>query len=385
LCLTLVAAPAAALDLARFDQDFARLLDEDRVPGGAYAVIEGERILQMAGHGRRMVAGIEQVTPETVFRVASVSKPFAAHLTALLVEEGWLTWDEPLRRHLPEFRLADPAHSEQLQVQHLLGQSVGVVPNAYDNLLDASQSLNQILPQFARLDPICRPGECYTYQNVLFSLIEPVIEGATDRRFEDLLEERVFQPLAMNDSSLGLEAYRASANRAVAHVRVSRHLPWVPARSNENYYRAAPAAGVNASARDLARWLIAQMGHRPELIGEDELRILTESRVRTSRELRRREWRELLSDAHYALGWRVYRVGEDTLYLHSGWVRGFVAEVAYSRHRQIGLAVLLNAESRALSRITTTFWRQVFDADAPGLTAAASTASEGSAMAGGVK
>jgi beta-lactamase class C len=181
LGLLLVSVPASALDPARFAADFARLLDEDRVPGGAYAIVEGERILQMAGHGRRMVAGNEPVTPETVFRIASVSKPFAAHLTALLVEEGWLTWDEPLRRHVPEFRLADVDHSDQLQVRHILGQSVGVVPNAYDNLLDASQSLNQILPQFARLEPICRPGECYTYQNVLFALIEPVLEGATDR------------------------------------------------------------------------------------------------------------------------------------------------------------------------------------------------------------
>jgi beta-lactamase class C len=385
LGLMLVAVPASALDLARFDQDFAHLLAEDRVPGGAYAIVEGERILQMAGHGRRVVAGGEPVTPETVFRIASVSKPFAAHLTALLVEEGWLSWDEPLRRHVPEFRLADVAHSDQLQVQHILGQSAGVVPNAYDNLLDASQSLNQILPQFARLDPICRPGECYTYQNVLFSLIEPVIEGTTDRRFEDLLEERVFQPLGMNDSSIGLEAYRASANRAIAHVRVSRHLPWVPATSNENYYRVAPAAGVNASARDLALWLIAQMGHRPELIGENALRALTESRVRTSRELRRREWRDLLSNAHYALGWRVYEIGEDTLYLHSGWVRGFVAEVAYSRQRQVGLAVLLNAESRALSRITTTFWRQVFETEDAASTAEGSTVSGSASIVGGVR
>jgi beta-lactamase class C len=381
-CLMLLAAPVPALDLDRFDQDFVRLLEDDRVPGGAYAIVEDDRILRLAGHGRRVVGAAERVTPETVFRIASVSKPFAAHLTALLVEEGWLSWDEPLRRRLPEFRLADVAHSDQLQVRHILGQSAGVVPNAYDNLLDASQSLNQILPQFARLDPICRPGECYTYQNVLFSLIEPVIEGATDRRFEDLLEERIFQPLGMSDSSIGLEAYRASANRAMAHVRVSRHLPWVPAISNENYYRVAPAAGVNTSARDLASWLIAQLGHRPDLIGERALQTLTESRVRTSRELRRREWSDLLSNAHYALGWRVYQIGEDTLYLHSGWVRGFVAEVAYSRRREIGLAVLLNAESRALGRITTTFWRQVFEAEEPAPAVAVSEAANASSIAG---
>lgn len=362
--LVLVCGSSLALDLEYFDREFSRLLESDRVPGGAYAVVEGDRVLSMTGHGVRSMAAPEPVTAETVFRVASVSKPFAAQLTAVLVGEGILSWSDPVRQSLPQFELADSNYANELQIQHLIGQSVGVVPNAYDNLLDASQSLNQILPQFAQLQPLCRPGECYTYQNVLFALIEPIIESATSQRYEDLLGERVFRPLNMHSSSVGLEAFRHADNRAVAHVRASRRLPWMPAISNANYYRVAPAAGVNSSANDLAEWLIAQMGHRPSVIGGSQLTELTESRVRTTRELRRREWRALLTDAHYALGWRVYRLGEETIYLHSGWVRGFVAEVAYSRQRQIGLVVLLNAETRALNEITTTFWREVFKSPA---------------------
>jgi hypothetical protein len=86
---------------------------------------------------------------------------------------------------------------------------------------------------------------------------------------------------------------------------------------------------------------------------------LTTKQVRTTRDLRRRGWRDLLTDAHYGLGWRIYTIGEEEIYLHSGWVRGFVAEVAFSRDRQVGLAVLLNAESSALNEFTTGFWRQV--------------------------
>jgi len=360
LVLMVLATPVVlALELDEFDRDFARSLENDRVPGGAYAIVEGGRIVAASGHGVRSLGEPAPVTPETVFRVASVSKPFAAQLTAMLVGEGRLSWNDPVRRSVPEFSLADTEHAESLQIQHLLGQSGGIVPNAYDNLLDASQPLDRILPHFARLEPLCRPGECYTYQNVLFSLVAPAIEAATSRGYEELLAERVFQPLEMTHSSTGLDAFRGAANRAVAHVRVSRHLPWVPATSNANYYRVAPAAGVNSSVLDLGRWLIAQLGHRPDVIDQTQLETLTRSRVRTRRELRRRGWRDLLTDAHYGLGWRVYRLGEETIYLHSGWVRGFVAEVAYSRQRQIGIAVLLNAETRALNEISTRFWRQV--------------------------
>ncbi|MEN1728571.1 MAG: serine hydrolase domain-containing protein [Pseudomonadota bacterium] len=358
LAALLVAGPCQAIDLNRFDQRFEALLQEDGVPGGAYAIVRGDQVVQAAGHGVRTIGTASAVTPETVFRIASVSKPFAAHLTALLVDEGALSWDQPIREHVPEFTLADTAHAEALEIQHLLGQSAGIVPNAYDNLLNANQSLERILPQFARVESLCQPGRCYTYQNVLFALIQPAIEASTQTDYDELLAERIFNPLNMHDSSTGLAAFRAAENRAVAHVRVSRRLPWIPATTNENYYRVAPAAGINASARDLAQWLIAQLGHRPDVIADAQIEAVTEARVRTARELRRRAWRDLLSDAHYGLGWRIYQVGQDTLFLHSGWVRGFVAEVAYSRTRQLGLVVLLNAESRALNRITTTFWRE---------------------------
>ena len=169
----------------------------------------------------------------------------------------------------------------------------------------------------------------------------------------------------MAQASSGLAGYQAADNRALPHVRSSRRLPWVPTQVNANYYQVAPAAGINASVLDLGRWLSAQMGHAPDVLRPDLVRQLTEPRVRTVRDLRRRGWRDLLSDAHYGLGWRVYQVGDETIYLHSGWVRGFVADIAYSQERQIGLAVLLNAESSVLNEITTTFWREVLSEPLP--------------------
>jgi beta-lactamase class C len=76
-------------------------------------------------------------------------------------------------------------------------------------------------------------------------------------------------------------------------------------------------------------------------------------------------WGQLLDEAHYALGWRVYRIGEAPLNYHSGWVKGYVAEIAWSPKHQIGLALLLNAESPAIGRISTAFWAQVHDRPVP--------------------
>jgi len=261
---------------------------------------------------------------------------------------------------VPQFTLARPDHARRMTLEHLLGQSSGIVPNAYDNLLNAGRTLEQILPKFGEVEPMCAPGECYTYQNVLFSLVEPAIESASGQSYAELLGERLFGPLEMRQASVGFEGYRASANRAAPHVKVTRSR-WVPVGVDENYYRVAPAAGVNASALDLGQWLAAHMGHRPDVIRPELVRDLTRKRIRTARELRRKDWRDFLTDAHYGLGWRIYTVDDRELITHSGWVRGFVAQIAYSPAHETGLALVLNAESRAINDLSLHFWRQVMN------------------------
>jgi beta-lactamase class C len=350
--------PLAGTDFAEMDRQFRIMLEASRVPGAAWAIVRDGRIVHAAGHGVRSLDDQRAVTPETAFRVASVSKTFAAQLTGQLVAEGTLRWNDPVRRYVPEFTLARPEHAKQLTLEHLLGQSAGIVPNAYDNLLNAGRSLDQILPQFGRVEPMCPPGECYTYQNVLFSLVEPAIEASTGRSYPELLRERVFQPLRMQQASVGLDGFMASDNRASPHVKVNRWR-WVPTEVNENYYRVAPAAGVNASALDLGQWLIANMGYRPEVVRPELVRDLTRKRVYTAREMRRKGWRDLLGDAHYGLGWRIYSIDGHDLVTHSGWVQGFVAQIGYSPEHDTGLALLLNAESGAINDLSIHFWRQV--------------------------
>lgn len=348
---------AESPEYAHFDREFGRILKEESVPGAAWAIVRDGRVVHAAGYGVRNLGSKLPVTPETTFRIASVSKTFAAQLTGQLVSEGTLHWNDPVSRFVPQFTLARPEHAQQLTIEHLLGQSAGIVPNAYDNLLNAGRTIDEIVPQFGRVEPMCPPGECYTYQNVLFSLVEPAIEASTGRDYAELLEERLFEPLHMRQASVGLAGYLADENRAAPHVRVNRRR-WAQTNVNENYYRVAPAAGVNASALDLGQWLIAQMGHRPDVIAPELIGELTRKRLRTARDMRQKNWRGLLTDAHYGLGWRIYTVGDEDIVMHSGWVRGFVAQVGYSRERDTGIAVLLNAETSALNAMTTHFWKQ---------------------------
>ncbi|MCX7555579.1 serine hydrolase [Xanthomonadaceae bacterium JHOS43] len=339
---------------ASFADTFSKILSEDAIPGGAYAIVRDGVIAESGAFGVRRLGETSAVNPDTVFRIASLSKTFAAQIGAQLETEGKLRWDTPVTRHVPGFRLKQPDQAGRLQLQHLLGQSTGIVPNAYDNLIENDLPLARILPQFATLEPICRPGDCYTYQNILFSLVEPAYVEASGRDYASLLRERLFDPLQMTRTSVGLAAFNAASDRAEPHVR--RNGVWQAVAVAPGYYRVAPAAGINASANDMARWLMAQMGSHPGVVTSTQVAMLTQKRIATPRELRRYRWKELLTDAHYGLGWRIYTLGGEDIVMHSGWVQGFVADIGYSPDRRIGLVVLLNGESRTISDLTTAFW-----------------------------
>lgn len=340
--------------LTEFSETFAQVLSDNAIPGGAYVIVRDGHIAESGGFGVRRLGDPAPVSADTVFRIASLSKTFAAQIGAQLEAEGKLRWDAPVTRYVPTFSLKKPEQTARLQLAHLLGQSSGIVPNAYDNLLDENVPLPRILPQFAKLEPICRPGTCYTYQNIAFSLVEPAYVQASGSDYPTLLHERLFEPLRMTRTSVGLDAWQATRDRAEPHVR--RDGIWQAVDVAPGYYQVAPAAGINASANDMARWLMAQMGSHPEVVTPAQVATLTQKRIATPRDLRRYRWKDLLTDAHYGLGWRIYSLGDQDIVMHSGWVRGFVADIAWSPDKRSGLVVLLNGETRTISDLTTAFW-----------------------------
>jgi len=366
-CLCLQATPLfsapsekqlAERDLAeQFAAHFKKQIAAENVTGAAFAVATAGRIVRVGTAGYTDTSRTHAINENTTFRVASVSKTFAAGLTGVLINEGEFSWDDRVVAFVPDFQINGDAG--KVRIRHVLGQSTGLIPHAYDNLIEDGVSLDRIQNQYSKLSYICSPGECYSYQNSIFSLIEPVIEKTTNRSYTDLMNEKIFEPLDMRTASVGYEAFIKNPNHARPHVK-SRG-KWKTVKVKPNYYRVAPAAGVNASALDMGKWLTAQMGGNPAVIDSEVVKKLTRPRVKTVRDTRRKYWRDMISDAHYGLGWRVYQLGEHQIAYHSGWVSGYRADIAWSEEHNIGIAVLMNVEGNSISELTTTFWQMAFD------------------------
>ncbi|MCW0394309.1 D-aminopeptidase [Xanthomonas sacchari] len=334
---------AKDFDVAALESVAEQLTYGERVPGLAMAIVHNGQVLSARGYGVTDVNRPEQVDAHTVFRLASLSKAFAGTMAGLLVNDGTLRWDSKVVDYVPGFQLSDPVATRQLNVADLLSHRVGLTYNAYDRDVESNIDYYTLSHKLAYAPLKCAPGECYAYQNVAFSLIGDVVFAASGSFYEQSVERRIFKPLGMNDASMGLAGIQASPRWARPHVR-SRN-GWVSLTPKPTYYRLAPAAGVNASISDMAQWLIAQTGHRPDVLPEPLLATLHAPLILTPGEMRSGWRRARVNSASYALGWRVFDYSGHQVIFHAGAVQGYRGLIALVPERDLGVAILWNGES----------------------------------------
>ena len=355
-------ANASSVDLAlRIEREVLEPLASE-APGAAAALVLGPEVARLRTWGVRDTKGSKApIDRQTLFRVASISKTFAGTAGALLVREADVDWQTPITRHVDGLRFKKNDWGDRINLQHILSQGTGLMPHAYTNLIEDNQSFERMVGKLHKVDFICAPGECYSYQNVVFSLVGEVVEEATGLPYPRFVKERIFQPLGMQRASMGYREYVEDANHARPHVWTGKQ--WASTRVTREYYRVPPAAGVNASIEDMQRWLLAQLGRAPKVLPSTVLDEVQAQVQATSRRKSHYPRNPKLGDVHYGLGWRVFDYGgvEDFVH-HGGYVRGMRSEMVFNRQLGAGLVYLTNSEPNKLGRIVFEFADRVLDA-----------------------
>ena len=337
-------APDFSADAKEIERLAEGVVLQSRIPGMAMAIVQDGKVVSARGYGVVDSRNPQPVGPDTVFRIASLSKAFAGTISALLVSEGAMSWDSPVSNQLPAFALRDLQGAQRLTVREILSHRVGLGYNTYDRDLEANQPYPLLAEKLSEAPMTCSPGDCYAYQNIAFSLVGDLVFATTGDFYSHQVEKRLFHPLGMYGATYGRDGLEASPSWARPHVRSGGK--WLAVRPKETYYRIPPAAGVNASINDMAQWLIAQMGHRPDVLSAEVLNEIQTPQVSTPGEIRGGGWRrERLKSAYYGLGWRIYDYAGHTLVFHGGAVQGYRAVAAFLPDRDIGVVILWNSES----------------------------------------
>ena len=319
-------------------EDFIK---EREVPGAAIAIVVNNRIEFIKGFGVTKIGEKNPIGIHSVFRIASVSKGFASILAGVLVKEKILNWDDTVIKHLPEFVLKDSTTTQDLTIRHILSHTSGLTPHAYDNLIEANIPFDKIMERLKEVNVHCKAGECYGYQNTVYSLIGAIMESTTNKKYEDLLKEKITQPLGMNDVSFTAKGLIDADDRTFPHIR--RNGQWIPTEIRETYYNVPPAAGINSSIYDMAYWLKALLGGASNIISTDIIKEVSKPIVNTPREIWRFDWDNRIQYAAYGMGWRIFDYAGYTMVFHSGGVQGYLSQLAFLPKHNIGIVCLQNA------------------------------------------
>lgn len=330
-------------------------VENGEAPGAAVAIVKDSSVLFLQGFGLTDTELKDSVGVFSVFRLGSVSKSLASVLTARLVQDSILNWDDKIIKYIPDFQLKSKESTDQITIRHLLSHTSGLPYHAFTSEIDNGANLDPLIFHLRDLNLTGPPGKTYSYQNVAYSIVGKVIESATGKPYDVVMSEKVFQPLHMEQASLSFDAMMANDDKARPHVHTMRG--WRPTAINETYYNVGPAGGVNASISDMARWLKALTTRESNLLLTSVKEEMFKPYVRaTARNRYFRNWKRS-SGSFYSLGWRILTFNKtDTLNYHGGYVNGYRSEIALKGDDGIGICVLVNSAGQLADRAIPEFF-----------------------------
>jgi CubicO group peptidase (beta-lactamase class C family) len=243
---------AADLDAAFIDSTVKTALAQWRVPGAVVAVVHGDRSF-VDGYGVRTPSANTRPTAETIVPLASCTKAVTVAMLAMLADEGRLAWDDPVRKHLPDFRVADPRVDELLTLRDLVSHRSGV--RGHDLIwYRAPWDRDEVLKRIAKL-PVDRPfRDSYEYSTIMVMAAGKVAERAGGKPWAELVRERIAQPLRMDSLAVSTADPRFRRTDLLDGHRTG---PDGSPRSVPEYETREPnaAGSLHLAARDLVPWL----------------------------------------------------------------------------------------------------------------------------------
>src|SRR4051794_14181204 len=328
------------IDYGLLDVRLKQLMAKPAMVGLAVGVVENGRITFLQGYGETESGSADPVTPETVFRWASVSKGLAATMVAKLAEQGKINLQAPVANYAPDLKL--PAGNEyRATVGDLLSHRLGLYRNAYDNKLEEGQDPSVLRSSLAQLNAVCAPGTCWDYQNVAYDASSEMVSRVTGMPYEQAVKRYLFNPIGMTSGSVSLEGLESNKSWARPHTVGKRTLPMV-----DTYYKVPGAGGINSNIKDMSLWMLAQMGEMPDVLDGKVLNTIHAPYVVTPTERGRlRKFLERLGTAWYGYGWRSYDYAGHHIIGHRGGIRGYRSLILFDPEKKSGVVALWNSDT----------------------------------------
>ncbi|MFG2982522.1 serine hydrolase [Streptomyces sp. NPDC048258] len=323
--------------VARLDRTVQDMMRRTGVPGVSVAVVHDDKVVHLTGFGLRRTGDTAKVGPDTVFQIASLSKPVSSTVVA-----GTLTDPDEWDRHttLPGFSLKDPWVTDHLSTADLFSHRSGLPDHAGDLLEDLGYDQSYILDHL-RLEPLTPFRASYAYTNFGFTAAAEAVARAKGTSWQKLSADTLFKPAGMTHTSTEFSAYVNAPDHASTHVK-NPDGTWSP-RYVRDPDAQAPAGGVSSTARDMSRWLRLQLADGT-LDGKRIIPAATLARTHVPEVVSQPPTSPTGRAGFYGLGWNVSYDDSGRLRLsHSGaFELGTNANVTMLPLEKLGIVVLTN-------------------------------------------
>ena len=234
-----------------------RAVDDGGVPGLAIGIVLHDELVFLKGFGLREMGKPDPVDADTVFQLASLSKPVSSTVVAALVSAGVVGWDTKVSAIDPAFQLHDAYPTAEVTIRDLFAHRSGLPGDAGNELEGLGYGRDAILRRLRLVRPASSFRAGYSYSN--FGLTEGAVAAAkpTGRPWEEVAADVLYRPLGMSSTSSRYADFVARPNRAALHIRIGGR--W-SAKLTRQPDAQSPAGGVSSTVRDLAQWMRLELG-----------------------------------------------------------------------------------------------------------------------------
>ncbi|MBI3407550.1 MAG: serine hydrolase [Planctomycetes bacterium] len=319
-----------------------------QVPGLAVAVVHNDRLAYIKGFGVRNLDKPDPITPDTIFPIASCTKTVTSLALAMLVDEGKLHWDDPVRKHVPFFRLADPLADANVTLRDLLTHRTGV--GAHDLLwYKAPWDFEERIRKIGKVELDHSFRSSFEYQTILFGAAGYAGGKAAGSSWRALVEKRVFGRLDMKSASCVYP--REAGDVADPHKKNAQGK--AEAISRYPLDQPDPAGSVHASARDMSQFLRFQLGNGSwngkRLLAERNLAETHMPQVVVRVDGFVKEANPETLQISYGLGWVVQDYRGKLMVVHGGAIDGFRAQLTLVPQAKLGIVLLNNLDGVSMN------------------------------------
>lgn len=339
--------PFAGLDTA-----IARVLKDWHAAGCAVAVVEKNKIIYAEGFGYKDYENKIPVTPNTLFAIGSCTKAFTASLIGMLVQDGKLDYDKPVRNYLPELKFYKDEMNDKITLRDMMCHRTGLPRHDYSWYLFTTPSRDSLIQRIQYMEPSAGLRERWQYNNFMFLAQGVVVEKITGKTWEDNIREKFFTPLGMSSSVLSIDEMMKSNDASFGYGLKNDSII-----KKLDYYHIdamGPAGCINSNVNDMAKWVTAWINNGKfngkEIIPTAHRNEAISSQMVVGGGLPGKENPDIyFSD--YGFGWFLGSYRGHYRAEHGGNIDGFSASTCFFPSDSIGIIVLTNQNGSTVPSI----------------------------------